>query len=369
MVSRQAELSTGFGGNIRSPVQCGVLDSLVELRVLLLEVFPNGSAILLIFVGLFHAQENRADAHHHGEVVEHVTFEFFGLDFGSVHRIDHDARHAKLLVAAGIHDLFIHALIFAADEVAIHVYVEVIHGADARKRLKHENVIYVERVLGKLQAQILQQLGAVNHRMHEQVLRLAEMLRVVPAKFLAYGENVFVSHDGASAFMHFFIDIIADHHIGRLGEFHLTAQVCHNLMHGVFVEPVIGIDDLEVAALGVGEAGIDSRAMAAVGLMDCANCARVLFLPSIGDFGRIVFRGTVINDKNLNVVFALVACEQRFDALVHVCCGVVARNGERNGFHFSSPFEAMHRNAYDLGIIHIDRAKRESHAPFAPAIP
>ena len=58
MISRQAELSTSFGGDIRSPVQRGVFDSLVELGVLFLEIFPNGSAILLVFVGLFHAQEN-----------------------------------------------------------------------------------------------------------------------------------------------------------------------------------------------------------------------------------------------------------------------------------------------------------------------
>ena len=152
MISRQAELSTSFGGDIRSPVQRGVFDSLVELGVLLLEVFPNGSAILLVFVGLFHAQENRTDAHHHGKVVEHVTFEFLGFDFGIVHRVNHDTRHAKLLVAAGVHDLFVHALILAADEIAIHVYIEVVHGAHTRKRLKHENVVNVERVLGKLQA-------------------------------------------------------------------------------------------------------------------------------------------------------------------------------------------------------------------------
>ena len=170
--------------------------------------------------------------------------------------------------------------------------------------------------------------------MHEKVLRLVEMLRIIPAEFLAYGENVLVSHDGARAFMHFFIDVIANYHIGRLCELHLAAQVCHNFMHGVFVEPVVGVDDLEIAALSIGEAGINGRTMTAVGFMDRSNGVRIFFLPSIGDFCRIVFRGTVVNDKNLNVVFALVAREQRFNALVHICGGVVTRNGERNGFHF-----------------------------------
>lgn len=73
-------------------------------------------------------------------------------------------------------------------------------------------------------------------------------------------------------------------------------------MHGVFVKPVVGVDDLEIAALSIGEAGINGRTVTAVGFMDRSNGARIFFLPSIGDFCRIVFRRTVINDKNLNIV-------------------------------------------------------------------
>ena len=53
MISRQAELSTSFGGDIRSPVQCGIFDSLVELGILFLEIFPKMAARFSSFSSVF----------------------------------------------------------------------------------------------------------------------------------------------------------------------------------------------------------------------------------------------------------------------------------------------------------------------------
>lgn len=50
-----------------------------------------------------------------------------------------------------------------------------------------------------------------------------EMLRIIPAEFLAYGENVLVSMTVRVPSCTFFIDVIAITNIGRLCELHLAA--------------------------------------------------------------------------------------------------------------------------------------------------
>ena len=80
-----------------------------------------------------HAAEDRADAHHHGQVVQHVAAKLRLHDIvGQTHRVDHEARDAKLLVDASHHDAFVHALVLAADEVTVHVDIEIAHGVDER---------------------------------------------------------------------------------------------------------------------------------------------------------------------------------------------------------------------------------------------
>ena len=280
-----------------------------------------------------HAAEDRADAHHHGQVVQHIAAKLRLHDIvGQLHRVDHEARDAKLLVDAPHHDALVHALVLAPDEVTVHINVEVAHGVDERKRHVHEDIVHVEAVLGELQAGFAEQLGAIDGRMHEQVLALAEMLHVFPAELFLGREHVEVSHHRARALVHLLVDIVADDEVGCMISVKLRAKIGHDLAHRVLIEPVVGVDDLEVQALGSSESGVHGSTMAPVFLMDGTDNARVGLLPSVSLLGGVVFCRTVVDDDDLDVV---TAGQKRLDAFVHVGGGVVARHRERDGLHES----------------------------------
>ena len=246
--------------------------------------------------------------------------------------INHNTRDAQLLVNATHHNALVHALILAANEVAIHVNVQVIHGLHVRQRHVHENVINVEAMLGKLQMNIAQKLRTVNHRMHKQILALGETADLGPAEFTTLREHVAIPHDLLGTFVHLFIHVIANHHIRRFGKLHLAAQICHDFLHGIGIKPVVGVNNFEVAAGCFANTGIHTRTMAAIFLVDCLDDVRVAALPLVGLLARVVFRRTVIHDKNFNVI---AAGQKRFNAFIHIRGGVVARNSKSNGFHFS----------------------------------
>ena len=303
---------------------------------MLLQVGPDGLALVLGLIGADHAQKDAADAHHHGQVVLHVALQaLLGHAARQRHRVDHDARDAQLLVDAAHHDRFVDRLVLAADEVAVHVHVQVVNGFDLRQGHVYEDVVHVEGVLGKLKAHAPQHLGAVDDRMHEQILARAEMPHFCPGELAAFGEDVAVMHDGARVLMHLFVDVVGHHQIGGVIAPCLRAHVGHDVLHGAAIEPVVGVDHLEVQAGRVGKAGVDRLAMPAVFLVNGLDDARVAFLPRVGFFSRVVLGRAVVDDDDLDVVEAGLpaASQQRFYAFVHVFRGVVTRNGERDGFH------------------------------------
>lgn len=69
-------------------------------------------------------------------------------------------------------------------------------------------------------------------------------------------------------------------------QFGLTAQVNHDLGHGVLVEPVIESTTL-VAARRVRQSHVHRRSATAVFLMDGADQTGVTLLPRIGLGGRV----------------------------------------------------------------------------------
>ena len=280
-----------------------------------------------------HAAEDRADAHHHGQVVQHVAAKLRLHDIvGKLHRVDHEARDAKLLVDTPHHDALVHALVVAPDEVTVHIDIEVAHGIDERQRHVHEDVVHVKAVLGKLQAGFAEQLGAIDGRVHEQVLALTEVLHVLPAELLLGRKHIEVAHHRARALVHLLVDVVADDKVGCMIALELRAKIGHDLAHRVLIEPVIGVYDLEVQPLGGGKAGVHGSAVPPVFLMDGTNDARVGLLPSVSLLGGVVFCRTVVDDDNLDVV---TAGQKRLDAFVHVGGGVVARHRERDGLHES----------------------------------
>ena len=79
--------------------------------------------------------------------------------------------------------------------------------------------------------------------------------------------------------------------------------------------------------------------MTAVLLMNGLDDARMKLLPAVGLLGGVVFDRPVVDDDDLDVVDALIAPARKdgLDALVHVCRGVIARDGEGDAFH-ACPF-------------------------------
>ena len=129
--------------------------------------------------------------------------------------------------------------------------------------------------------------------------------------------------------MNFFIHVIRNDKIGRVLQLALSAQISHNIAHGVLIEPVVGIDHLEIATRRIGETGIHRGAVAAVFLMNRNDRIGIATLPLIGLFRSVVLRRAIVDDNDFDVAaIAEIARKDRFDALIHIGSGVVARNGE-----------------------------------------
>ena len=307
----------------------------IESLVAGAQVIPYVGPLALVLFGAAHAQEDAANAHHHRQVVFHIMRELGLRDvFDRVDRVDHHLGDAQLLVDAREHDLLVDALVFAPDEIPVHVGVKVVQGAHMRKGHVDEDVVDVEAVLGQLEPAILQELGAIDDRMHEQVLALTEMAYLVPRELLAHREHVAVVHHDACVLVHLFVHVVSHDQVGGVFTLDLPTQVVHHAQHGHIVEPIVGIDHFEVQAGCFGEAVVDRAAMTAVLLVDSANDPGVPGFPLVGLLARIVLLRTVVDKDDLDVV---AAAKQRFDALVHIGRRIVARDGERDGLHVQNP--------------------------------
>ena len=81
----------------------------------------------------------------------------------------------------------------------------------------------------------------------------------------------------------------------------MGAQLGQDLLQGIGVEPVVGVDDLEVGAPCLGEPRVDDLAVAAVVLVDGSVEAWVATLPPEGALEGVVLGGAVVDDEDLDV--------------------------------------------------------------------
>ena len=125
---------------------------------------------------------------------------------------------------------------------------------------------------------------------------------IIPAEDLVLRKDIAISHRNALAFIDFLVDIIRDHQIGRLGKICLRTDEGHDGLHGFFVQPIVGIDHLEIKALSCGKASIHRAAMTSVFLMDRTDHIRVLGHKAIADLRSVVLRGTIVNEDDLDIV-------------------------------------------------------------------
>ena len=180
-------------------------------------------------------------------------------------------------------------------------------------------------MLGKLQPAVPEDLGAVNHAVHQQVLGGLEAPDVLPAEHPAHREYVAVGHDPLGVVLHVLIDVVGYHQIHQLAVPDKLAQLVQHLTQGVHVQPVVGIHYLIIDSPGIADALVDPLAVAAVGLVDGPDNVGVLFGVAVADGGGVVLGGAVVHQNNLDVLPPL---EQGLDAVVHVGRRVVAGDGK-----------------------------------------
>ena len=246
--------------------------------------------------------------------------------------VHHDAGDTQLLVDAADHDLLVDRLVAASDEIAVEVDVKVVQGLAAWQRHIGVDVVHIEGVRGHRDPAVAQDVRAVAERVHEQVLRHAEMADLVPGDNLAAGHGVVVVDEGLRAILDVLVDIVGDHQVHAGVEFDEVAQLGEQGLEGLRVDPVVRVHDLEIHAVCLGECLEDGDAVAAVVLMDCLDDGGVLLLPLQRALQGIVLGGTVIHNDDLHVFGVIGALEDRADAVVHVLDRVVARDTEGNRF-------------------------------------
>ena len=186
-------------------------------------------------------------------------------------------------------------------------------------------------MLGQLHAAAAQHIGAVDDAVHQDVFVRRELADLLPGENAAFGQDALVVDDVAGVVGHMLIDIVGHHQIKRLLVVEVGAQLGQDLLQGIGVEPVVGVDDLEVDAGGIADALVDALAVAAVLLMNDADDGGVLFGVGVGNFAGVVL-GAVVHKDDLGV---LPRGEQGLDAVIHIGSRVVARHGKGNEFHRS----------------------------------
>ena len=207
----------------------------------------------------------------------------------------------------------------------VEIHVDVIDALHALHGNIHKQVIHIEGVAGQIQAAVDQQLGAIDHRVHQDVLALVEPAHLIPADHLFLRQGVGVAHHLFMAGAHLIVYKVAHHQIHFLATVHKITQGAQNLGVGFLVHPVVAVHNLEVTALSVLQSGHYRRAVTAVLLMYRTHNAGVQPFVFIRDGGGIVL-GAVVHDQDLHLI---AAGEQSIHAMAHIVLRVEAGHCDR----------------------------------------
>ena len=243
--------------------------------------------------------------------------------------VDHVPGDPQLLIHPLDHDALVHALVGTADEVAVQIQIHVVHALDIGQGLVDKDVVHIEGMLGQHHAALAQHLGAVHHRVHQDVLIRAEVAHMGPVEQAVLREHVGVAHGQGGVVLHMLVHIVADHHVRRGAAGHQSGQLGKHLFEGIDVQPVVTVHDFVVQTGGVADALIHTLAVAAVFLMDGLDDGGVLGGIFITDGRGVVLYGTVVHQNDLGL---LSGRKQGLDTMTHICRRVVARNGKGDEF-------------------------------------
>ena len=179
-------------------------------------------------------QENGRNGHHHRQIVEHVAAQLFMLPahLAQVVGVDHLVCHPDLLVHPAHHHRLIDALVRPADIVPVQVHIQIVEVAHLGQGLIDKNIVHIERVLWQLQTAVPQHLGAVNDRVHQQILGGAEAADMLPLEHPVGGKHIAVVHHPAGVVLHMLVHVVADHHVHQLFVPDELAQLGQRLLQG-----------------------------------------------------------------------------------------------------------------------------------------
>ena len=309
-----------------------MLGATVHTRIVGLQLVPERLELVHGVGAVRELGEDRADCHDDGEVIHHVASELRTVDVVVyVIGLHHHASNTPIVVDAAGEHLLVNRLVFAADVITIQVNVEVVEAVAKREGHVGVDVVYVEGVSGHLELGRAQGFGAVGQRVHKQVLAHLEMADLPPGKDLAHGEHATVVDDVARVVLDVLVDIVGDDEVDLLVHVDKATKLSQKCFERVGIRPVIGIDVLEIGAVGVLDGLHDGNAVPAVLLVNGLDKAGIALLPFIGLCRSVVLCTAVVDDDDLNVVGVIRALENREDALVHVFGRVIAGNAERDG--------------------------------------
>ena len=162
-------------------------------------------------------------------------------DLTQIPALDHQPGHPDLLLHPAHHHRLVHRLVGPADKIAVKVQIHVIDALHGREGLVDKDIVHIEGVLGQLQPTVPQQLGAVDHRVHQKVLGGTEPAHLIPGKDPILGKDIAVAHDLSGVVLHMLVDIVGDEQIQRLGPPGGLPQLVQHHLKGLGVQPVIGV--------------------------------------------------------------------------------------------------------------------------------
>ena len=256
------------------------------------------------------------DGDHPGKIKKHIPSQMIRSNLSeNIVGLDHQPRHFNLLVDLPDHHLGVDGLAGPADEIVVGRAVEVDNAVYIGQRQVGNQVVHVKGVFRQLDAALPQQIGAVEHGVHQHQLVEAESLHALPGDNLALGENIVVAHDFVLAGIGILIDIIGDQQVDGI----IGAQEGKDGQVVRGIQPVVAVDHFEISAPGHFQSAVDCRAMTAVCFLlqaDNAGKAAAVFPGNL----RCPVGGAVIDHD----YFCLRPAEDnRVEAVTEIILGII----------------------------------------------
>lgn len=208
-----------------------------------------------------------------------------------------------LQLRQGLHNDFgCHRLSCTVEVVLIDVQVQEQNGLGVEDRKRRPLGVGVGDALRLAVAYLAQEVGAVGEGVHEEETDVPVFQDVVQVVhliiYVGFAPHSVVAHDLAAAIMSELREM-GDDHIGIL-----LAEAKEHFVQGLRVEPVVGVQDLDILACSHGECCIDGGAVVAVGFVYHAHNARVLRLVLMPHLGGVVL-AAIVDDKHIQHVGVL----------------------------------------------------------------